>query len=166
MQITLCSTVMYINLSHSVLKPSKDSSLLSLLIRCIWLWASTLLVSCRSSKSIWCFASPEEHNHHKIYERKEWKSRKVSQCFTCGPGKPNFPGGPSVPCGERKGWEIAVCWDSIFPAFWVDGEDVQLAIFWCTGYNFYTIKCYFMVTTLVSAQLDFVNVYISTRKFQ
>lgn len=91
-----------------------------------FLTAGLHAASCRSSKSFRCLASPEEHKHRKIYERKEWKSRKVPQCFTCGPGKPIFPGGPSKPCGERDGWEIAVCSDMsvycISPASWVDGE--------------------------------------------
>ncbi len=146
----------------------------SKVICCFWPWASTLPVSCRSSKSLWCLASPEEHKHQKIYESKEWKSRKIPQYFTCGPGKPIFPGGPSEPCGEKEGWEIALCWDVsvcyIFSALWVDGEDMQLVIFGaqdpfsllriyyvCSSIFFYTIEYCFMVITLVSAQFDFVN---------
>ena len=59
------------------------------------------------SQSCCCSTPPEEHKHRKIYERKDGKRRKTHKSFTCDPGKPIFPGGPTVPCRERTGWVIA-----------------------------------------------------------
>ena len=114
----------------------------------MWPWASTLLVSCRSSKSSWRLASPEEHKHQKIYESAEWKRREVPQCFTWGPGKPIFPGGPSAPCGEREGWEM----ETWLYVSWADGEDTfsLLRIHYARRrMSFLQIKCCFTITTLV-----------------
>lgn len=41
-------------------------------------------------------------------------------CFTCGPGKPIFPGGPSKPCGERRAGSV-YC---LFAAFEEVRDDV------------------------------------------
>lgn len=103
-------------------------------------------------------ASPLQGNiSGREYIREESTERiKVPLCFTCGPGKPIFPGGPSKPCGEKEGWEIAKCFVyCLFPASWEEKKDMppfifgakrstfpsRKAIMHAGGYDFYADTC-------------------------